>query len=266
MIAVVTGASEGLGKEFAVQLAKKGYDLLLIARRESKLNQVKDEITAKFPVNVAIYVCDLSKSDEVLRLEKRLEAEDSLELLVNNAGFGREGAFPNVDPDLEQEMIQVHIIALMRLCRAALIPMCKRKKGYIVNVSSVAAYLHGANCAEYMATKAYVRSFSKSLQCDVRPFGVRVQALCPGLIHTGFHATESMRGFKKDKTPRIVWLNSDFVVKSSLNSIFKTRNVVCVPSWRYKILLMLLCNPIGATISEWIYEYRAKMNQKIPPV
>ena len=247
-LAAVTGASEGLGKEFARQLATEGYNLLVIARRENLLNELKVDLEAKYNVHVEPLVCDLSKPDELKRLEDRLEKEESLEVMINNAGFGLGDAFPDVNPDAEEAMIRVHVIALMRLSRAALVPMCKRRKGYVINLSSVAAFLYGENTAEYIATKAYVLSFSKSLQCDVRKYGVRIQALCPGFTHTGFHDTESMKFFKKNDMPKWFWLSAERVVRSSLRSIRRSSRVVCVPSLRYKLILALVCNPIGQTL------------------
>jgi len=247
-LAAITGASEGLGKEFARQLAADGYNLIVIARRKHLLDELKTELEAKYNVQVEPLVCDLSNADELKQVEDRLENEESLEMLVNNAGFGIGDAFPDVDPDLEESMIRVHVTALMRLSRAALVPMCKRKKGYVINLSSVAAFLYGAGSAEYAATKAYVLSFSKSLQCDVRRHGVRIQALCPGFTHTGFHATELMSFFKKSATPKWLWLSAEYVVRTSLNSIRRTSRVVCIPSFRYKLILALLCNPVGAAL------------------
>jgi len=247
-LAVVTGASEGLGKEFARQLAAEGYNLLIIARRPSLLQELKEELEKQFGVRAEPIVCDLSKSEELKLLEDRLENENSLELLVNNAGFGLSTAFPDVDPDKNEAMIRVHAVATMRLCRAALVPMCKRNKGYIVNVSSVAAYLYGQKTAEYAATKAYILSFSKSLQCDVRKYGVRIQALCPGFTHTGFHSTESMKSFRKGEIPSWLWLSAERVVRTSLHSIRRSSRVVCVPSLRYKLILALICNPIGGSL------------------
>jgi short-subunit dehydrogenase len=247
-LAAVTGASDGLGKEFARQLAAQGYNLLIIARRPALLDELKAELEEKYHVQVEPLVCDLSKPDELKRVEDRLEKEESLEVLINNAGFGLGDAFPNVDPDKEESMIRVHVIATMRLSRAALVPMCRNKKGSVINVSSVAAFLNGENTAQYIATKAYILSFSKSLQCDVRRYGVRVQALCPGFTHTGFHSTEAMKFFEKSEVPRWLWLSAEYVVKTSLDSIRRTSRVVCVPSLRYRLILAMLCNPIGDAI------------------
>ncbi|MDR3197331.1 MAG: SDR family oxidoreductase [Planctomycetaceae bacterium] len=260
-LAAITGASDGLGKEFARQLAAEGYDLLIIARRGKLLEEIKIELETKYGVFVEPYICDLSNEEEVKQLEKRLETSESLEFMINNAGFGFTDPFPNVDPDREETMIRVHIIALMRLSRAALVPMCRRNKGFLINLSSVAAFLYGTNSADYIATKAYVLSFSKSIQCDVKDYGVRVQALCPGLTHTGFHSTELMKSFQKEKTPGFAWLTAEYVVRTSLRAIRKTRRVVCIPSLRYKLLLALICNPIGYKICE-IFTTKTRNSKK----
>jgi len=257
--AVITGASSGIGEEFARQLAAQGCDLLLVARREQLLANLKTEIEAKHSVAVETIVCDLADPQQVRNLEERIEQIDHLEFMVNNAGFGREGTYPDVDPDQEAEMIQVHVIALVRLARAALIPMCRRKKGFLINLASVASFLHGTNVAQYMATKAYVLSFSKSVNCDVARHGVRVQALCPGLTRTGFHDTATMKSDVVAKTPGIAWLSAEYVVRCSLKTLRRRwHSVVCIPSLRYKFVLWLLCNPLGEWFTETMYAYRAR--------
>ena len=244
-LAVITGASEGLGKEFAQQLAAEGYNLLIIARRGHLLDELKANLEANDHVRVETLVCDLTKSEELKRVEDRLEKEESLEVMVNNAGFVFGNVFPDADPDLEETMIRLHILALMRLSRAALVPMCKRKKGYLINLSSVAAFFFGRDSVEYTATKGYALSFSKALQYDVRRFGVRVQALCPGFTRTAILSTELTKFFKKEDIPNWLWLTPEYVVRSSLNSIRRTSRVVCIPSLRYKIIVGLFGNSIG---------------------
>jgi short-subunit dehydrogenase len=249
-LAVITGASEGLGKEYAKQLAAEGYNLLIIARRANLLDELKTELEAKYNVRVEPLVCDLTNPGELKQVEDRLEKEEMLEMLVNNAGFVFGNVYPDVDPDLEESMIRLHVIAVMRLSRAALAPMCKRKKGYVINVSSVAAFFFGRDSVEYTATKGYALSFSKSLQYDVHRYGVKVQALCPGFTHTGIHSTELMKFFKKESVPNWLWLTPERVVRTSLksirrrSSIFGTR-VVCIPSFRYKMIVALFGNSIG---------------------
>ena len=250
-LAVVTGASEGIGKEFVRQLAAKGYNLLVIARRGHLLAELKTELEDKHHIRVETLICDLTKPDELKKIEDRLEKEESLEVLINNAGFAFGNVFPEVDPDLEESMIRLHVLAVMRLSRAALVPMCKRKKGYLINVSSASAFFSSRGSVEYTATKAYILSFSKSLQYDVRQYGVRVQALCPGWTHTGIHNTQLMQSFKKNKIPNWLWLSPEYVVRTSLNSIRRTSHVICIPSLRYKMIVGLFGNSIGGAVLDF---------------
>ena len=250
-LAAITGASEGLGKEFARQLAAGGYNLLVIARRGYLLDELKTELEAKYNVHVEPLTGDLTKSGELKMIEDRLEKEESLEVMVNNAGFMFDNVFPDVDPDLEESMIRLHVTALMRLSRAALVPMCKQRKGYLINVSSAAAFFFGRDAAQYCATKGYALSFSKALQYDVRRYGVRVQALCPGFIRTGIHSTELMKFFKQDDVPDWLWLSPDYVVRASLKSIRRTSHVVCIPSLRHKMIVGLFGNPAGGAVLDF---------------
>ncbi|MBE6428496.1 MAG: SDR family NAD(P)-dependent oxidoreductase, partial [Planctomycetaceae bacterium] len=141
-LAVVTGASDGMGKEFARQLAAMGNDLLLIARRGYVLDALKDELEKAHSVSVETMPLDLSKLENIELLEKKIQDSDSLLWLVNAAGFGSGSAiFPHVSPDIETQMLTLHTIAPMRLCRAALIPMNVNGRGFIINIASVAAWL-----------------------------------------------------------------------------------------------------------------------------
>jgi len=259
-VAAITGASSGLGREFARQLAARGYDLLLIARRQELLEELKTQLESEHAITVELCVADLAKPDELAMIEQRLMAMDNLELMVNNAGFGLQRSYPDVDIEAETDMLRVHCIATARLSQAALLPMCQANRGNIINVSSVAAFLHGAAGVQYYATKAYILSFTKSLQCDVARHGVRVQALCPGLVHTGFHDTTTMSNFEKGKIPTFLWLPASFVVKKSLAAILDSRKnrVVCVPSIRYRLLLSLLTSPLASPILNWMGRWRSR--------
>ncbi len=134
----------------------------------------------------------------------------------------------------------------MRISGAGMRVMRARKKGYIINVSSIAAFLYGTGVAQYSATKAYVLTFTRSIACDAKRHGIHVQALCPGFIHTGFHTTETMRGFDKSKTPGISWLSPKFVVRKSLASVRgKNPPAVYVPSLRHKLAAMIFNAPFA---------------------
>ena len=241
-VAAITGASSGFGKIYAKRLAAEGCDLLLVARRGALLDEIAADLTAQFGVAVETLVADLSKLDEVEKVERRLESLPTLRYLVNNAGFGGNQRFPDVFLDVETAMIQTHCLATMRLTRAALIPMKaqnkKRGAGFIVNVASAAGFLAGDGAADYTATKAFIISFSRSLQCDVGPIGVRVQALCPGFTRTGFHDAETMRfSTIKETVPNFLWLDAERVVDASLKALRRRLlpRVVCIPSLKYKI-------------------------------
>ncbi len=238
-VAVISGASSGLGVLFAKLLAEQGYDLLLIARREELLQQEAEDLTHQYGVVVEIMSADLAEEDALKRVELRIEAIEALEYLVNCAGFGMTGAFPSVDPEQETRMIKVHCIATMRLCRAALTSMVRRRAGKIINVASLAGFLVGEACAEYTATKAYILNFSQALQVDVRKYGIRIQALAPGFIQTDFFKTDTLKNTGMiNRIPKWLWISADYVVKTSLRAINRRwfYKVVCIPSLRYKIL------------------------------
>ena len=251
-VAAITGASSGFGKIYAKRLAAKGCDLLLVARRLEKLEEVKAEIVAEYQVEVECMVADLSVLEDVERVEKRLEETPTLLYMINNAGFGGNQKFPDVFLDVETKMVLTHCLAPMRLCRAALVPMkakgLRRRAGYIVNVSSIASFLAGEGAADYTATKAYLTTFSRSLQCDVGRFGVRVQALCPGFARTGFHDAETMRfSHLKQTVPFFLWQRAERVVDTSLRSLHRhwLPSVVCIPTVIYKL--------VGYFGSSWLF-------------
>ncbi len=243
--AVITGASTGLGRSYAVRLAERGHDLLVVARRGELLNELKAEIEAKHPVQVEVFTADLADETQLLRLVDRIGQLPRIDYLVNNAGFGLRNRFPDVVIEDEIAMIRVHCEANVRLCQAALVSMCRRKSGNIINVASLASYLVGPAAAEYCATKAFLRYFSVCLQHDVRQYGVKVQALCPGFVHTSFHEAKTMQGHNMNVYPEFLWLECDRVVRDSLRAIQKRRHrVVVIPSLRYKLIYFLYHAPI----------------------
>lgn len=231
---VVTGASSGIGSEFARQLASRGHDLILVARRVDLLASLAAEVTARHAVSVEVFPADLSLSDDVDRLCERLGRVE-VELLVNNAGFGVSGRFDEVAQEKERAMVDVHVSAVVMLSRAVAPGMVARRRGGIVNVSSIAGLVPQPRSVIYSSTKAFQVVFSEMLDSQLRPFGVRVQALCPGYTVTGFHDTEEYREFDRSGIPRWLWLTAERVVRESLASIEKGPTV-CIPSFRYKVI------------------------------
>ena len=181
-VALITGASAGLGVEFARQLSKRGHRLVLAARRKDRLETLAKELG-----NARAIAIDLSKSGSAAKLLADLEAAgEQVEILVNNAGFGLIGRFAELDAKRERQMIDLNVGTLTDLCRAVAPPLIKRKSGGILNVASTAAFQPGPNMAVYFATKAYVLSFTEALHRELAGRGIKVTALCPGPVPTEF--------------------------------------------------------------------------------
>jgi short-subunit dehydrogenase len=225
--ALITGASSGIGEAFARKLASLGYDLVLVARRKEKLNAIAEDLK-KCSVTVEVLPGDISKDGDVSRIEQRIEALDTLTMLINNAGFGTHGAFADVDLEKSLAMIQVHVTASTRLAHAALPGMIARRKGTLINVASPSAFVSLTNHTVYSATKSYLISFSECLQLEVADAGIRVQALCPGLTYTEFHDTDEFEGMNRSRLPSFMWMSAEETVERSLNAL-NNGKVVFVP-------------------------------------
>ena len=192
--ALITGASGGLGFEFAKILAGRKYDLVLVARNEGKLYALKNDLETKYGISVYVCAADLSVVDVALDVfNYTLEHELQIDVLINNAGFGDTGCFAESDWQKQYEMVQVNITALMQLTYLFLTPMIERGEGRIMNLSSVAAFCAGPDMSIYYASKAFVRSFSEAVAEEVKGTGVTVTALCPGPTATGFEKAASMK-------------------------------------------------------------------------
>ena len=227
-VALVTGASAGLGAEFARQLAAKGERLVLVARRRERL----DELAAALG-NARAVAMDLSEPGAAARLMADLEQHgDTVELLVNNAGFGLAGQFAELDGDRQREMIDLNCGALAELAHAVLPGMMTRKAGGILNVASTAAFQPGPGMAVYFATKAFVLSFSEALHDEAEPHGVKISCLCPGPTRTEFR---SVSGF--DPKGRLAKLSADAasVVAAGLRG-FERNQAVVVPGLSNKMI------------------------------
>jgi len=242
-VALITGASSGIGAEFARQLAARGLDLVLVARRQERLDALAAELSAAHGIACEIIAADLAQEAGIAQVEARIRTLDRLAVLVNNAGFGTVGRLVNADPARQQEMVALHVMAPMRLAQAALPGMTARKRGAIVNVSSVAAYVRLRGTVNYVATKAYLNAFSETLQLELRGTGVYAQALCPGFTRTEFHATPDYAKFKQAQYPAFMWLQAGDVVRQSLDAIGNGQ-VIFVPGALYRSLIALLRTPI----------------------
>ena len=229
--ALVTGATAGIGHEFATQLAARGQDLVLVARDTARLEAVASDLRTTYGVQVEAIAADLVDRDQLARVEARLADRDRpVDLLVNNAGFGLKKRFLDNDVEAEQAMLDVLVTAVMRLTHAALGPMTERGRGGIINVSSVAAFLPRGT---YAAAKAWVNSFSEWAAHEYRSQGVTVMALCPGFTKTEFHERMDVR-----RGSGLLWLDVEFLVRRALEDFDKGR-VYSIPSAQYKTIVRL---------------------------
>ncbi|MFC4336340.1 SDR family NAD(P)-dependent oxidoreductase [Salininema proteolyticum] len=223
-VALVTGATAGIGAAFARRLADEGHDLVLSARNGERLREMAEEL----PAETEVLVADLATEEGVQALEER--CREGVDLLVNNAGFGHSEPFLTVSAEREAVMARLHMEAVLRGTLAALPGMVERGRGGVVNVASVAAFFPGST---YAASKAWVVSFSQATAAEVAARGVSVTALCPGFTRTEFHQRAEMN---MSKLPKSMWLNAEDVVAKGLSDMRRGK-AVSVPGWRYKTLM-----------------------------
>lgn len=235
--ALITGASAGIGREFARQLAGRARSLVLIARREERMVELRDELTKRDPnLKVQIRKTDLSKAAEVDELVSWLERERSdVDLLINNAGLGDLGHFATIDPARLEQILSVNIVALATLAQRLLPQMIARNRGAILNVSSSACFLPVSGFAVYAASKAFVTNFSEALRAEVRGKGVSVTALCPGPVQTEFMQVAQRPGKRPYMAaPGFVHISAEEVARIGLIAVQRNQPLA-IPGFLMKL-------------------------------
>jgi uncharacterized protein len=239
--ALITGASAGIGGEFARQLAMRARTLVLVARREERLNELREELqhhNAQLNVHVrAVDLCDKSHIDDLIAWPGQNKID--IDLLVNNAGLGDYGSFATSDPERNDRILQVNIVALTLLTRRLLPQMIARKRGAILNVSSSAGFLPIPGMAVYAASKAYVNSLSEALGAELRGTGVTVTALCPGPVHTEFGEVAKRPGGQPERGPEFVYVSLEKTVRDALATVEADRPLV-IPGLAMKLGIFLV--------------------------
>ena len=237
-LALITGASSGLGSAFARELAIRGYDLILVARRRDRLEAMAAELAGSHAIRAEVLAADLASDEGLGAVEARVGSAGSLDLLVNNAGFGTLGMFHGIEIGGQDQMHRLHVLATMRLSHAALRGMVARRRGGIINVSSVAGFMTAPGSVSYCATKHWMNAFTEGLYLELKNARspVKVQALCPGFTVTEFHDRIE---YDRSSIPRFLWLKAEFVVAESLRGLEQGKLFV-IPSWKYKLLVVLI--------------------------
>jgi hypothetical protein len=227
-VALVTGASTGIGEQCARILAARGHDLVLVARDRARLEALAKELEAEHGARCAVLPADLTDAEQLAAVEARAGAVD---VLVNNAGFGTFGRFHELDLDTEDREIRLNVLAVVRLTHAAARAMAARGRGGILNVSSIAGNQPGPHNATYSATKAFVTSFTEAVHEELKGTGVSVTVLAPGFTRTEFQARS---GFEESAVPALLWQEAEAVARAGLDGLARNHAVV-YPGMLYKL-------------------------------
>ena len=227
--ALVTGATAGIGESFTRLLAAEGFNLVLVARDEARLHERAQGLKDKYGADSVVIVADLATESGSAKVEEYL-ANNEVEVLINNAGFGINKAFTMSDLAKEEEVLKVLVRTPMRLMHVALPKMKERNSGVVINVSSVASFIAGG---AYSASKSYLTVLSESLHTELSATNIKVSALCPGFTRTEFHQRGRM---KMAGLPEFMWLNSDALVAKAWKDALAGKPV-SIPGWQYKLLV-----------------------------
>jgi short-subunit dehydrogenase len=226
-IAIITGATGGLGEAFAHELARQNYDLLLTGRNTSQLSAIRQKLEAQFDVRIYTVSADLTVSQDLQRLIATIHRLHRVEILVNNAGFGNHQNFFESDFEDQQQLLQIHVAVTTKLVHEVVPLMMEHHKGFIINVSSLAAFLPSGESYFYCASKAFMVTFSECMSIALRKKGIVTQALCPGFVDTGFHQHVNT---SKCIDHQWLWMSPQEVVNRSLKSLSKHK-VLCIPGF-----------------------------------
>ncbi|MFM9095399.1 MAG: SDR family NAD(P)-dependent oxidoreductase [Actinomycetes bacterium] len=249
--ALITGASAGIGLEFALQLAEKNYNLILVSRNQQKLTQIAQDISSKHKNINEVLVADLSTQVGIDLVINKIKSDQDIEFIVNNAGLGINKPFHEASLNAEADLLNVLVKAPLEITHSAITSMLKRNKGFIINVGSVAAW---TTSGTYSAAKVWLTSFSESLNTNYKKLGINISVVAPGFTRTEFHQRANM---SIDSIPNWMWLSSKLVVRDSIKAVFKGKTIV-VPSIRYKLLVGFLKIMPRSFIRKFSDSYQSK--------
>ncbi|MEF9959597.1 MAG: SDR family oxidoreductase [Niameybacter sp.] len=238
--ALITGATSGIGRAYASALAARGYHLILTGRRRQVLEEVAHTLSQTYHVLVTVCIVDFKDTLSFNRFVNFVKTQDTLEILVNNAGYGLEKSFLEDALDTQLEMLQVHVIASITLCHIVANQLkASKRKGAIINVCSLAAFTPLPSSGMYCGTKHFLIQFSESLAMELIPYGIRVQALCPGFVHTDFHSRLAIPKEACKNIGIVTWMGAEEVVYASLQGLHRNQ-VFLIPGFLNQVCYQLL--------------------------
>jgi uncharacterized protein len=234
-VALITGASSGIGKSFAIKLAQQGYDLIVTGRREDLLNELVEQVYSQYTIHAQALRIELSDDHDLDKLISLIKQTPNLHILINNAGYSGANLHYSDNYEEQEKMVKVHVIAPMKLVYSALSNMTERGEGIIINVSSLSSRVMGPSSVMYSSTKAFLQTFTEGVYMQQINSGIIMQTLCPGFTKTDFHEKIGLRSSDLKNKGFIHWMTPEEVVDISLKHLKKGR-VVCVPGFWNKLL------------------------------
>jgi len=235
-IVLITGGTSGIGAAYARYFASKGYDLILTGRPQDTIYPCIKILSEKNKVNVDIIRAEFANSDDVIKIEEIIKKNERISILINNAGFGMPNLFWLNDINKMENMIKVHVVAPIRFIYAVLPNMMSKRRGTIINLSSLSSFIPIPRDSMYSATKLFQNSIMQSLHISLKEMGIKVQVLCPGFVKTDFHNNAKDYNDELIKQNYLFWMKPDDVVKYSIKSLHKKNKVIIIPGLFNKLV------------------------------
>ena len=237
-MALITGATSGIGAAYAYALAEQGHDLIITGRRRDVIENVANKIEKQFQVKASVAIAELSEKKDLDQLLDMIKKIGPVDVLVNNAGFTTKGLYHQQDIIEQEKMVLVHAVAMMKLTHAVLPGMIERRSGTIINVSSIQAVTPMSLSTTYCSVKAFMKNFSMSLFCEVREHGIKVQCVLPGFTRSDLGRTIGVDMNTMGDRDMVHWMLPEEVVQISLRELHRKNKVICVPGFGNKALYM----------------------------
>jgi short-subunit dehydrogenase len=256
---LITGATQGIGFELSKLFAQDGYSLVLVARNEQKLNDIRKSFKAEYDVGVRIIAKDLSRPDSAQEIFEQLKLENTIvNILINNAGFGHLGEFTETDWEVEQQMIQLNITTLTQLTKLFLPDMLDLNQGAIMNVASTAAFMPGPLMSVYYATKAYVFSFSQALANELKDTNITVNTLCPGATDTEFARVAEMDNSKLFSSSLLSVMDAKTVARMGYKDLMNGKELTITGAMNKMLVQSVRVSPrkMVMNITRWLMDKR----------